>query len=440
MRKTPPAERRPAARISGPQTARRPDFRALFESAPGLYLVLDTDAPHFTIVAVSEALLAATMTERRAIVGRGLFDVFPGNPDDPSATGTRNNLRASLDRVLAGRGAEAMAVQKYDIRRPQSEGGGFEERFWSPVSSPVLGPDGRVAYIIHRVEDVTEFVRLKQRGTEQSRLTEELRHRAERMEAEVFQRAQQLQEVNQQLRAANAALHEAQDRLVQKERLATLGQLASSVGHELRNPLGVITNSVYFLEATLPDAPPKVKEYFGILRAQVRQSERIIGDLLDFARVRPPQRTQVRLDALVEEQVSRAAVPPCIRVEREFPPPAVVLQADPQQIGQVVLNLVVNAVQAMHGQGGVLTLSARRHDGRVRVDVRDTGPGIAPENLERVFEPLFTTKARGIGLGLAVSRMLARANGGEITVASEPGQGAAFTLDLPDAPPPGGAA
>ncbi len=439
MRRTPPGGRRPAAGIAGPPPARRPDFRALFESAPGLYLVLDADAPHFTILAVSEAYLRATMTERHAIVGRGLFDVFPDNPDDPGATGTRN-LRASLDRALAGRTADAMAVQKYDIRRPASEGGGFEERYWSPVNSPVLGPDGGVAAIIHRVEDVTEFVRLKQRGTEQTRLTEELRHRAGRMEAEVFQRAQQLQEVNQQLRASNAALREAQDQLVRKERLATLGQLASSVGHELRNPLGVITNSVYVLEALLPDAPPKVREYFGILRAQVRQSERIIGDLLDFARVRPPQRIPVRLETLVEEQVRRAAVPPGIRIERAFPPPAVVVQADPQQIGQVVFNLVVNAVQAMNGPGGVLTVSARRHEGRVRVEVRDTGPGIPPENLERVFEPLFTTKARGIGLGLAVSRMLARAHGGDTSVASQPGRGAAFTLDLPDIPSPGGAA
>ena len=112
-----------------------PDFRALFESAPGLYLVL---APDFTIVAVSEAYLAATMTRREEILGRGIFEVFPDNPDDPSATGVAN-LRASLERVLQHVRPDAMAVQKYDIRRPEAEGGGFEERFWSPVNSPVAG-------------------------------------------------------------------------------------------------------------------------------------------------------------------------------------------------------------------------------------------------------------------------------------------------------------
>src|SRR5215470_1078110 len=100
-----------------------PDFRALFESAPGLYLVL---APDLTIVAVSEAYLKATMTTREGILGRGLFDVFPDNPDDPGATGT-TNLRASLARVLKHHTADTMAVQKYDIRRPAAEGGAFEE-------------------------------------------------------------------------------------------------------------------------------------------------------------------------------------------------------------------------------------------------------------------------------------------------------------------------
>jgi PAS domain S-box-containing protein len=156
-----------------------PDFRVLFESAPGLYLVL---APDLTIAAVSDAYARATMTRRQDIVGRGLFDVFPDNPDDPGATGTAN-LRASLDRVLRGRAPDSMTIQKYDIRRPESEGGGFEERYWSPHNSPVLGPAGEVVYIIHEVEDVTEFVRLKQQGAAERKITEELRSKAARMEA-----------------------------------------------------------------------------------------------------------------------------------------------------------------------------------------------------------------------------------------------------------------
>lgn len=173
----------------------QPDFQALFESAPGLYLVL---TPDLTILAVSDAYLRATMTKRGEILGRHLFDVFPDNPDDPTATGV-SNLRASLNRVVQNRSSDAMAVQKYDIRRPESGGGGFEERHWSPVNSPVLGAKGEVAYIIHHVEDVTEFIRLKQTGSEQHRITEELRTRTGEMEAEIFRRAQHIQEVNDRL-------------------------------------------------------------------------------------------------------------------------------------------------------------------------------------------------------------------------------------------------
>src|SRR5690349_9654621 len=111
-----------------------PDFRKLFEAAPGLYLVLD---PALVIVAVSDAYLRATMTVRHDILGRGIFDVFPDNPGDARASGERN-LRASLQRVLRDRVPDTMAVQKYDIRRPDSEGGQFEVRYWSPVNSPVL--------------------------------------------------------------------------------------------------------------------------------------------------------------------------------------------------------------------------------------------------------------------------------------------------------------
>src|SRR5215470_14115923 len=128
--------------MAGPSSyTNLPDFRALFESAPGLYLVL---RPDFSIVAVSEAYLLATMTKRENILGRGIFEVFPDNPSDPHADGVRN-LRASLTRVLRHEVTDNMAVQKYDIRRPAAEGGAYEVRYWSPVNSPVFGKDGELA-------------------------------------------------------------------------------------------------------------------------------------------------------------------------------------------------------------------------------------------------------------------------------------------------------
>jgi PAS domain S-box-containing protein len=211
-----------------------PDFEALFQSAPGLYLVL---TPELNIVAVSDAYLRATMTKREEILGRGIFDVFPDNPDDPSATGVRN-LRTSLQRVIQDKTPDAMAVQKYDIRKPESEGGGFEERFWSPVNSPVFGPDKGVVYIIHRVEDVTEFVRLKQQTLEQEKLAENLRTHAGQMEAEVYQRAAEVQEASRRLEAANQALlrelserKRAQEALTKSQKWlsTTLGSIGDAV-------------------------------------------------------------------------------------------------------------------------------------------------------------------------------------------------------------------
>jgi PAS domain-containing protein len=136
--------------------------------------VLLRDDPTYTIVAVKRAYARATLTNSDEIVGRSLFEVFPDNPDDPHATGVRN-LHASLRRVLATKVTDTMAVQKYDIRRPDSKAGEFEERYWSPVNWPLLDPDGGVQFIIHRVEDVTEFLRRKRVEADQGRLTEEIR-------------------------------------------------------------------------------------------------------------------------------------------------------------------------------------------------------------------------------------------------------------------------
>ena len=170
-------------------------FRALFESVPGMYLILK---PDLTIVGASNAYLHATMTKREEIMERGLFDVFPDNPNDPSADGV-SNLRSSLERVLKNGSTDTMPIQKYDVRNPESELGAFEEKYWSPINSPVFGAGGNIEYIIHRVEDVTEFVLQKKRGVNPSAETTNLQARMEKMEAEIFLRGQELKKLNEEL-------------------------------------------------------------------------------------------------------------------------------------------------------------------------------------------------------------------------------------------------
>ncbi len=232
-------------------------------------------------------------------------------------------------------------------------------------------------------------------------------------------------------------LLEAQEQLVRQEKLAALGQLAGGVGHELRNPLGVINNSIYYLKMIQSEADENVRKYHGYIEEEVRKAEKIVNDLLGYARSTTLERTQVSIPELVQRLLERTPMPPSVQVTLDLPADLPCVFADPGQLEQVLGNLLVNACQAMP-QGGHLSIAAEDLPAKaqVRIAVGDTGEGIAPEHMTRLFEPLFTTKARGIGLGLAISRKLAESNGGRIEVASQPGEGSVFTLFLPVVVPP----
>ena len=298
-----------------------PDFRTLFESSPGLYLVL---SPDLTIVAVSDAYLAATMTERAAIVGRGIFDVFPDNPDDPATEGVRN-LKASLERVRRDRVADAMPVQRYDIRRPESEGGGFEQRFWSPVNTPVPASDGSLAYIIHRVEDVTEFMRVKQQGAA-------LEGKAAAMEAEIYQRSQQVAEASRRL----------------KELDALKSQFFANVSHELRTPLALILGPTERLlgSGTLPE--PAARDLSGVVR-NARLLLKHVNDLLDASKLEAGKTSLAYADLDLAQLVRRVAAHfDSLSSERRIAvtlqtPDHLAAQADPDKLQRVLLNLFSNA-------------------------------------------------------------------------------------------------
>jgi signal transduction histidine kinase len=415
-----------------------PDFRTLFESVPGLYLVL---TPDLTIVAASDAYLRATMTTREQILGRPLFEVFPDNPADPSATGVRN-LHASLGRVLAQRVPDAMPVQKYDIRRPE---GGFEERFWSPVNSPVLDPHGELAYIIHRVEDVTEFVRLKQAGREQHEVTEQLRTRAEQMETEIYLRARQLDDANRQLRGANEELGRLYAKTKELDRLKT--EFFANISHELRTPLALIIGRSERLLASGELAEPCRRD----LAVVVRNAQTLLGhvnDLLDMSKLEAGKMVagyaEVDVAALVRlvtahfEGLGRERG---IRFAVETPE-HVTGQVDPDKLQRVVLNLLSNAFKFAPAEGAVrCTLAV--DGGRAVIQVADTGPGVKRELREAIFERFRqgdggpTRRLGGTGLGLSIAKEFVELHGGTITVGDAPEGGALFTAAVPLAAPSG---
>ncbi len=224
------------------------------------------------------------------------------------------------------------------------------------------------------------------------------------------------------------ALEAAQEELVRRERLATMGHLAGSVSHELRNPLGVIKNSVYYLKMVVPE-DERVRKHLGILEREVATATRIITGMLDFARATPATRVRTDLNGLVQEELERLLVPDSIRMERELAENLRPVMVDPDQIRLILNNLFANALQAMP-EGGALIVQTRPLEDTLEVTVADTGSGIAPDHLKRIFEPLFTTKGKGIGLGLSLARRLAEANGGSIRVESALGQGSRFMVEL----------
>lgn len=272
------------------------------------------------------------------------------------------------------------------------------------------------------------------RSDEVGRLADAFNTMADRVQAGYSRLDTGIRERTVELERALAALRDTQEQLIRREKLAMLGQLASGVGHELRNPLGVMTNAVYYLEMVEPDAPPDVREYHGILRAQIGLAEKIVGDLLDFSRVRPPRRELVDIREMVAGQRARLSVPAGVTVRDEIGDGLSAVRVDAVQVGQVVYNMLVNAVQAVEARGGTVTVTCSADASGLRLHVQDDGPGVPPDLRAKIFEPLFTTKARGIGLGLAVSRSLAENNGGSLTL-DDSDRGARFTLALPFHPP-----
>jgi signal transduction histidine kinase len=397
-----------------------PDFRALFEASPEVLLVLLPDAPRFTMIAATDARLAATHTTREDTLGRGLFEVFPDNPDDARADGS-SNLRASLERVLETRRADTMAVQKYDIRRPD---GAFETKYWSPKNVPVLSPTGEVSFILHRVEDVTDLV-------EASALGEELRDRTKQMERDVVARSRELHEAVQGLREANARLGELD---------AAKTAFFSNVSHEFRTPLtlllGPLENALRSGSASLQG-----EELVSVHRNALRLL-RLVSSLLDFSRIeagglqlRFAATDLATLTAGLGGAFQSLFDDAGLRLTVDCPPLPQPVYVDPAQWEKIVLNLVSNAFKFTL-RGGV-DVALEWHGDHVELHVRDTGTGIPEHELPRVFERFHRVQGaegrsyEGSGIGLSLVSELARLHGGTVRVASTPGSGSTFVVSVP---------
>ena len=237
------------------------------------------------------------------------------------------------------------------------------------------------------------------------------------------------------LRQSYAELGRAQAQLIQQERLAALGELSAVVAHEVRNPLGVIFNSLGSLRRLVrPQGDAKM--LLDIVGEEAERLNRIVGDLLNFARPADPVLRPESLPRLLEDALAGAVGESVqgIEIDRDVDPSLPPVPMDARMIRQAFVNVLVNAVQAMQ-HGGRLAVRARRSGPSVRVEIQDSGPGIPEEVRHRIFEPFFTTKASGTGLGLAVVKRIVEGHGGEVMVESTPGAGTVFSIWLPLEPP-----
>ncbi len=228
-------------------------------------------------------------------------------------------------------------------------------------------------------------------------------------------------------------LEQSQAQLVQSEKLAATGRLAASLAHEINNPLQAIHNGLQLM-LNFPLDPDEQLEYVNMANEEVERLIDMVDRILNFARCPQQQMKPANLNDIVKRVlrlVDKYLQHSRIRLHRDLSPNLPLIAATPSELGQVFLNLIINAVEAMDKTGTLRISSHSDKNGRLSVVFADTGPGIPPEHLDRIFEPFFSTKAQGTGLGLSVSYNIVKRHQGEITVQSEPGQGATFTVWLP---------
>ena len=291
---------------------------------------------------------------------------------------------------------------KYDFEYLRKDGSTL---LASVATTPVYDEKGEFTGALAAIQDITERKTAEKQLARQAKYLEEM----------VEERTQDLRE--------------AQTQLLKAEKMITLGELAGSVGHELRNPLAVIRNSVYLLKSASTDED-KRREFIDLIEQETVNASRIITDLLDYSHIQPLKPIACDAADIINEVLERNPPPENVRVSVRVPRDLPKILVNPQQIGQIIANLVSNAYEAMP-QSGSLDISGDITEGQVEINIKDTGKGISKKDLAKIFEPLFTTKPRGIGLGLAISRRLADLNHSKIQVKSRIGEDTVFTLIMP---------
>jgi signal transduction histidine kinase/ActR/RegA family two-component response regulator len=427
-----------------------PDFQQLFEASPGLYLVLTKS---FEIIAVSNAYLNATKTERTKILGRSLLEVAPKSLGE-KAKNRVSTLQLSLQRVLKNGRPDQMAIQKYSLKRSRSKGGQREERFWSQSNSPVFGRDGELQYIIHKVDDVTEFVRMKNRRLDAKKATKQFqdntnmkqdKHR-EALENNLANERKNILTLKNELSERKKELYVTIEEMKKAKDLAlraseVKSQFLANMSHEIRTPLGVILGYTdLLLDPTLSNDDHR--KYLVKIRKSSQHLLSLLSQILELSKIEAGHlivdRKEVVLFELLEEakqllepMALQRGITLNFSINSKLPKS---IQSDRAKLHVILVNLISNAIKFC--ESGSVDIFVRpdfeNHPTEIQFVVKDTGPGIPLPYVEQLFQPFtqadvtMTRPHGGSGLGLALSKKLAVALDGDVELLTTSPSGSTF--------------
>jgi PAS domain S-box-containing protein len=360
-------------------------YRDLINTFNEGVLFLDQDA---NTIFVNPKMAEMLACEEDRIIGKPIYD-FISKKD-----------QAAFRKIIKNRQQDSKG--QYELRLKRCDG----KRLYTQVGfTHIFDDQGGYMGLLAGLQDITALKRSQDKMREQSRKLEEI-----------------VEERTRDLKGAQA-------QLIKAEKLASMGELAGNVGHELRNPLAVISNSIYLLKTLLEDADEQVKDYLLMIDKETQNASLIINDLLDYSRIQSNPKEDLNLGELITEVLAKQVFPENIKTENKVAADIPLVRANSQQLEQILVNIFNNAVEAMQA-GGTLRVSSRKYKNKLVLSISDTGVGIAKSDIKRMFKPLFTTKPRGIGLGLSITSKLAELNDINIRVKSTQGKGTTFSLDF----------
>lgn len=416
------------------------DFQKVIENVSSIYIILSTE---LDILYVNEALEKASMRKREDILGRNLFEVFPDNPEDKSADGV-SNLSNSLHSVIKNKKQHTMAVQKYDIQKPD---GTFEVRYWSPLNIPVLNSENELEYIIHRVEDVTEFVLIKNEQQNKDNINIDLQKKVSDMEVEIIKRSREIQDLNFELEKKvkertetllkREATLEKQNKKLQNQN-KELEQFTYIASHDLQEPLRSLISFSELLEKEFIGKLGENGEfYINFISKSSKRMQLLVKGLLDYSRIgREKKLAEIDCNQIIKDVLSDMMI-----TIKESNAEITVsdlphLKGYETEIRQLFQNLVSNALKFRKKDvAPKIKIFAQKKEDDWLFSVQDNGIGIEENNKQKLFVIFKRFNNReeyeGTGIGLAHCKKIVELHGGTIWADSKFGEGSTFYFTIP---------